>query len=181
MRRAALIIAAILLVTPATAYAEEIPQEIEEAAERIGTEYNVSPALIEAICYEESRFTPQIVNKSGKNFGLMQVNLTYNTARMERLGVTKEELLTVEGNILVATDLLAELFEQYDDACDVILVYGGFSKAKIARYHQDGTMPAYIVRLLERAAKYEERRDGRDDTGAGENHADGDQGDGLDG
>jgi len=181
VRRVALIIAAILLVMPATAYAEEIPQEVEEAAERIGAEYNVSPALIEAICYEESRFTPQIVNKSGKNFGLMQVNPTYNTARMERLGVTKEGLLTVEGNILVATDLLAELFEQYDDACEAMMVYGGFSKAKISRYHRDGTMPAYIVRLLERAAKYEERRDGRDDTGAGESHADGDQGDGLDG
>lgn len=158
MKHAALVIVAALLL-PITAHAAEVPEEIREAAEEIGEQYAVSPALIEAICYEESRFTADIKNASGRNYGLMQVAPAFNKARMERLGVTKEELLTVRGNILVATDLLAELFGKYEDPVDVILIYGGFSQAKKDKYHKDGAVPPYITKLLERARNYEQERE----------------------
>lgn len=156
MKRRVAIILLLIMLLPMRAHAAEIPEDIREAAEGIGEAYAVSPALILAICYEESRFTPNIKNRSGRNLGLMQVNPAFNKARMERLGVTREELLTVMGNILVGTDLLAELFEDYEDVGDVLLQYGGFSKAKKDRYHKDGTLPAYITRLLDRAAYYEQ-------------------------
>ena len=182
MRRAIAIILAAMIILPMQVRAAEIPQEIKEAAEGIGEAYCVSPDLILAICYEESRFTPEIINRSGKNYGLMQVNPVYNVDRMRRLGVTREELLTVKGNIMVGTDLLAELFEDYEDVVDVLLVYGGYSKAKIARYHKDGTIPARITRLLERAKNYEERREGANDViREGKADADGAAAAGIDG
>ena len=183
MRRAIAILLMIMLL-PIKAHAAEIPQDIREAAEGIGEAYCVSPALILAICYQESRFTPGIKNRSGKNYGLMQINPSYNVDRMRRLGVTREELLTVKGNILVGTDLLAEFFEDYEDIGDVLLQYGGFSQAKKDRYHKDGTLPAYINNLLQRSAYYEqllERGGDTDDTGEGKADADGDPGDGGDG
>lgn len=155
MRRRGLLIILMVLMLPMSAQAAEIPEDIKETAEEIGEAYCVSPALIEAMCYEESRFTPNIINKSGKNYGLMQINPNFNTDRMKRLGVTKEDLLTVRGNILVGTDLLAELFETYEDVGEVLLIYGGFSQAKKDAYHTKGVLPAYITRLLERAEKYE--------------------------
>jgi len=156
MRRGMIVAVAVMLTLSTTVHAAEIPADIKEAAEEIGTEYSVSPALIEAICYEESRFTPNIINRSGRNRGLMQIDPAFNTARMERLGVTKEDLLTVRGNILTGTDLLSELFEEHEDVVMVLLVYGGFSKAKINAYLTKGSIPAYITRLLDRANKYEQ-------------------------
>lgn len=183
MRRAVIILLLIVLL-PIRAHAAEIPQDIREEAEGIGDAYCVSPALILAICYQESRFTPGIKNRSGKNYGLMQINPAYNKARMERLGVTRDELLTVMGNIMVGTDLLAELFEEYEDIGDVLLQYGGFSQAKKDKYHKDGTLPGYINDLLERSAYYEQllREEGEaDDTGAREKDAAGAQANGIDG
>jgi soluble lytic murein transglycosylase-like protein len=147
---------AMMLTLSTTVHAAEIPADIKEAAEEYGEAYCISPALIEAICYEESRFTPDIINKSGKNYGLMQVSPYFNRDRMERLGIAKADLLTVRGNILVGTDLLAELFEEHEDVILVLLIYGGFSKAKINAYLTKGSIPGYIERLLDRANKYEQ-------------------------
>lgn len=156
MRRGLIITAALVLTLSTTAHAAEIPEDIKEAAEEIGNEYCVSPALIEAIAYSESRFTPDIVNRSGKNYGLMQVSPKWNAARMERLGVNAQDLLTVRGNILVGTDLLAELFETHEDIVMVLMKYGGFSQAKIDAYINRGVIPAYISDLLDRAHEYEQ-------------------------
>jgi soluble lytic murein transglycosylase-like protein len=147
---------AMMLTLSTTVHAAEIPADIKEAAEEIGTEYSVSPALIEAICFCESRFVPDIINKSGRNRGLMQIDPAFNVARMERLGISEEDLLTVRGNILTGTDLLAELFEEHEDVVLVLLIYGGFSKAKINAYLTKGSIPGYIERLLDRANKYEQ-------------------------
>ena len=159
MRRGLIIAAVMILMLSSTVHAEEVPEEIRTAAEEIGNEYGVCPELIEAICYEESRFTPNIKNRSGRNYGLMQINPNYNTDRMQRLGVTKDDLLTVRGNILVGTDLLSELFQEHEDVVEVILIYGGFSQAKKDAYHRNGTIPAYITRLLERSQKYEAQKE----------------------
>lgn len=156
MRRGLIITAALVLTLSTTAHAAEIPEDIKEAAEEYGEAYCISPALIEAICYEESRFTPDIINKSGKNYGLMQVSPYFNRDRMERLGIAKADLLTVRGNILVGTDLLRELYETHEDTVLVLLKYGGFSQAKIDAYINRGVIPAYISNLLDRAHEYEQ-------------------------
>ena len=75
---------------------------------------------------------------------------------------TKDDLLTVRGNILVGTDLLSELFQEHEDIVEVILIYGGFSQAKKDAYHRNGTIPAYITRLLERSQMYEAQKEGKD-------------------
>lgn len=183
MRKGMIVAVAMMLTLSTTVHAAEIPEDIKEAAEEIGTEYSVSPSLILSICFSESRFTPDIINKSGKNYGLMQVSPYFNRDRMERLGIAKADLLTVRGNILVGTDLLRELYETHEDTVLVLLKYGGFSQAKIDAYINRGVIPAYISDLLNRAHEYEQANEKEENNDAtdGEENAIGDPHDGGNG
>lgn len=104
----------------------EIPPQIVEYCANAGELYDISPEFLEAICWVESNCDPDAVNGSCK--GIMQVSDRWHYDRMERLGVTS--IFDEEGNILVATDYLRELFDTYgcDDAL-VLMVYNGDSKA----------------------------------------------------
>lgn len=104
----------------------EIPPQVIEYCSNAGELYDISPEFLEAICWVESNCDPDAVNGSCK--GIMQVSDKWHYDRMERLGVTS--IFDEEGNILVATDYLRELFDTYgcDDAL-VLMVYNGDSKA----------------------------------------------------
>ena len=104
----------------------EIPSQVVEYCANAGELYDISPEFLEAICWVESNCDPDAVNGSCK--GIMQVSDRWHYDRMERLGVTS--IFDEEGNILVATDYLRELFDTYgcDDAL-VLMVYNGDSKA----------------------------------------------------
>ncbi len=104
----------------------KIPPQVIEYCSNAGELYDISPEFLEAICWVESNCDPDAVNGSCK--GIMQVSDRWHYDRMERLGVTS--IFDKEGNILVATDYLRELFDTYgcDDAL-VLMVYNGDSKA----------------------------------------------------
>lgn len=104
----------------------KIPPQVIEYCSNAGELYDISPEFLEAICWVESNCDPDAVNGSCK--GIMQVSDRWHYDRMERLGVTS--IFDEEGNILVATDYLRELFDTYgcDDAL-VLMVYNGDSKA----------------------------------------------------
>jgi hypothetical protein len=75
---------------------------------------------------------------------------------MEKLGVSN--LYDECGNILVATDYLAELFEKYEDVAYVLDKYNGNSKAK---YNYDnGILSAYSKKILERSEELTRLHDG---------------------
>lgn len=105
----------------------DVPEEIRKAAEKIGAMYNIQPEFIIAVCYVESQYNRNAVNNAGTCHGLMQVYTEFHLDRMARLGVT--DIYSVYGNILVATDYLAELFDKYEDPATVLMVYNGDSKA----------------------------------------------------
>lgn len=92
--------------------------------EEIGMKYHVSPELLEAIIEHESGGNPNVGLDWAKCYGLMGVSSKWNADRMKRLGVNN--LYEPYGNILVATDLLLELFEKYEDPYEVLRFYGGY-------------------------------------------------------
>ena len=125
-----------------------IPNEVKIAAEKWGKHYGICPELIEALAYEESRYISDVVSKDGSCIGLCQVNPKCHKNRMEKLGVT--DLTDIDGNIAVATDYLAELFEQYEGDVDILLMaYNGDSSWK------NGHISSYAERILERSADLE--------------------------
>lgn len=142
----------VFLSKPLGCKAQGVPEEIREIAGTVGSRYGICPELLEAIAYEESRFTADVVSENGKYVGLMQVNPSIHAERMERLGVA--DLKDPEGAMMVAADYLSELFEEYEDAGSVLMAYGG-SGARIGRYEETGELPSYVERVLDRSSNYE--------------------------
>lgn len=153
VRRLTALIAALAIFAqhPLGSEAFDIPAEVREAAEKAGERYGICPELLEAIAYEESRFTSDVVSKNGKYIGLMQVNPTIHQERVERLGA---DLKDPDGAMEVAADYLTELFQKYEDVGAVLIAYGG-SEARIEAYEASGSLPGYVAKVLERAEMYE--------------------------
>lgn len=94
----------------------------------IGDEYNVCPELLMAIIEKESSGKKFAVN--GDCVGLMQISTKWHKERMERLGVT--DLCDEYSNVLVGTDYLMELVEEYEDIGIVLMAYNGDSRVEKA-------------------------------------------------
>ena len=118
-------------IEEALAYLSEnsvnVPPEIEVLCIQYGKENGIAPELLEAICWKESRFQPDVVNTSGTCHGIAQIHRGSHRARMERLGVT--DLYDPKDNIRVCADYLAELFEKYEDPTTVLELYNGDTTA----------------------------------------------------
>lgn len=128
---------------------EETPLEVQIACNKYGAQYDICPELLEAICYHESRYLPDVYNGTCK--GIMQINEPYHLDRMERLGVT--DIYDLESNILLGTDYLAELFALYKDVGVVLSVYHGESKA--VERASEGKLSKYVKRILSKAEELE--------------------------
>lgn len=127
------------------AYDTKIKREYVRYCEEIGAKYCVCPELLMAIIEHESGGDPNAGLGWAKCYGLMGVSSKWNADRMRRLGVTN--LYDPYSNILVATDLLAELFEKYDDPYEVLDYYGGWQHS--AKGYKE------VFKQLERAQELE--------------------------
>lgn len=139
-------------LSPVT-YDDGIPEDIRDYCEVIGAEYNICPELLEAICYQESRFIPSVKNK--KCYGLMQVNVKVHADRIDDYGWTSEDMFDPFKNITVAADYLKELYETYGDDDPLILLYYCGDVKGIANYKEYGWITEYVTEILNRSANYE--------------------------
>lgn len=135
-------------------YDPDIPVDIQDAAWKYGELYNICPEFLIAVAKRESEFNPEAVN--GSCVGLMQVSLRWHTDRMERCHVTEEEMWTVDGSMHVAADYLAELFDEYEDAALVLMIYNGDSDAS-AFAQGDCEMSGYASDILTYSRELEEK------------------------
>lgn len=139
----------IALVFPCTAISKDndtwISETAQEACVEYGEQYGIAPELLEAIIERESSGQPDVENGSCK--GLMQISVKWHTDRMERLGVT--DIFDERGNILVGTDLLAELAEKYGDVAVVLMAYHG------EKNPAEKEISDYANGILERSAELE--------------------------
>lgn len=137
------------MISTTASYAKEevvVPAEVIEISEELGGRYSICPELIQAICWTESRFRPDVESKGC--IGIMQVYEKYHKDRMKKLKVA--DLYDMRGNMTVAVDYLAELFEQYE--CDIV--------AAIASYHGERNIhqiSPYTEGILELSAELEIR------------------------
>lgn len=116
----------------------------------IGEEYGVCPELLMAIVEKES---------SGKKFasngdckGLMQISTKWHKERMERLGVT--DIHDEYSNILVGTDYLMELAEEYGDIGIVLMAYNGDKRVEKAM-NGECELSNYAKWILKRSEELE--------------------------
>lgn len=125
--------------------------DVYSMCEEICKPYHISPSFVMAVIWKESKFATDAENGPCK--GLMQINETSHRARMERLGVT--DLFNPYQNIQVGVDLLAELFEQYEDDGIVLDLYNGNQNA-FANYDK-GKISGFSKAILDKSVEYERR------------------------
>lgn len=127
----------------------ETPEQVQEICIKYGVEYNICPELLEAICYEESRYTVDVVNGSCR--GIMQINEPYHRERMKKLGI--EDLYDLDSNIHVGADYIAELFQGNQDTAAVLMMYHGEKDA--INKANEGRLSTYCKRILKKSEKLE--------------------------
>lgn len=98
---------------------------VNEIIEREATARNICPELIEAIIEKESGRNENAISHSGKHYGLMQINPDVHKEVLEKYGYTAEDLLEVEPNIIVGSEILLDLFNEYEDTAYVLSKYHG--------------------------------------------------------
>lgn len=94
----------------------DIPEEVQVAAQEVGKIYDLSPELLEAVAFHESRYHPYAVN--GSCTGLMQVNVDWHWDRMERLEIMEAELWRV----YPSAKGLAEEIKRATRSCDYVVL-----------------------------------------------------------
>ena len=135
-----------------TSESDGIPFMIRQYAEVGGSEYDICPELLESIAYFESRYTADAVN--GSCMGLMQVNPNAHKDRLEKYGWSSEDLLDPYKNMMIASDYLQELFDEYEDVGLVLYIYNGNSTG-LKQYKKTGQLNKYAAKILDRSAELE--------------------------
>jgi len=130
----------------------EVPGEIYTSANLCGEEFNICPELLMSIAYHESRYTPDA--KNGSCIGLMQVNVKAHKDRIEAYGFTEEDMYDEYKNMIVASDILEELFNEYEDVGTVLCIYNGDSKG-LRAYKEYGLLPKYATNVLKKSEELE--------------------------
>ena len=94
---------------------ESVPfdSELQEWIYTYSYDKGISPYLVYAVCWRESRYTIDITGDNGQSHGLMQIKVQYHYERLNRLGVTN--LYDAKQNIMVGVDYLLELVNYRQD------------------------------------------------------------------
>lgn len=130
------------------------PDDVKEISEELGAQYGICPELIQAICWQESRFKPEV--ESGGCVGIMQVSPRWHQDRMDKLGVT--DLLDTRQNMTVAVDYLAELLKEGEDMEIPLMRYHG--ESRIGERLDAGEMSEYVESVLTLSAELEHMNEG---------------------
>lgn len=131
---------------------DEVPELIKGYCEEVGEIYDICPELLEAIAFYESRFIPDV--KNNNCWGMMQINVEIHEDRILSLGFEKKDMLDPLKSIVVAADILSELYETYEDGPIVLMYYAGQQKA-IPGYLKNGKTTKYVTKVLDRSEMYE--------------------------
>lgn len=126
-------------------------QEVIALTEQVAEIYPICPELLQALIFYESGNQRTVVSRWG-DIGYMQVNPRWMRSRMDKLGV--DNLTDGYSNILVGTDYLVELFEEYGDPALVLMAYNQ-GPDKAVRLYESGEISGYARKILELAEQLE--------------------------
>lgn len=123
-------------------------RDIREMCELACEGRNIDPAVIEAMCYEESRFDPTAA--VGKCVGLCQVSTYYHADRAKELGV--EDFYDPYSSILLCADYMEELMDKYGNLELALMCYNCGEKRALELYEQ-GIISKYAKTIVSNAIK----------------------------
>lgn len=153
----AMLLVAVLVSVPLVSKASEDREAyIYGICQEVGAEYGISPELLQAIAYTESRYVRNAQNGDCK--GICQVNISLHSERIQRLGIS--DPMDERAQITICADLLNELRQgKYgEDVAWTLDRYNGNSKADY--YTQIGVLSDYSTKVLNKAQELTEEHDG---------------------
>lgn len=144
---------AIAVAIPTYIYAaDNRADQIYTICEQVGADYGISPELLQAIAYTESRYQSNAQN--GECKGICQINFRVHSGRIARLGIT--DPWNDEAQIRLCADYIAELRDSGTYGQEISWVldkYNGFTKADA--YAISGQISDYANKVLSKAEALE--------------------------
>lgn len=132
-----------------------IPEEdIRTMCEQVCKDTKIEPEILEALCYEESRFNPAVESKS-KCIGLCQVSSVYYKERAEELEIT--DFYEPYSNLTLCVSILEDLIEKYDNYEIILMSYNLGEQKALKRYKESG-VSEYAQNILNNAEKIKESK-----------------------
>lgn len=126
-----------------------ISVEAQVSCYEYGEMYDICPELLMAMIEAESSGNPNAEN--GDRKGLMQISERWHTGRMAEIGA--DDIWSETDNIHIGANYLHELFNRYEDAALVLMVYNGESDA--VEKAENGYISDYARKILDRSAELE--------------------------
>jgi soluble lytic murein transglycosylase-like protein len=131
---------------PVTLFDVPLTEELQLHIIKTSEEKGISPAIVFAMAYRESRYRTDAVGDGGASLGLLQIQSRWHTARMERLDCL--DLLDPYQNVIVGVDYLAEQLDRYGDLAKALTAYNAG--------HYKGTITNYAKSVMTKAEELEE-------------------------
>lgn len=139
------------MATSSSASRADLERLVRAAASTAGVDYATLAAIVEI----ESRWRPDARNETGTDaarggaYGLTQ--MTLRTAQALRPGTSREYLLTPEGNLDVAAQLMRDNARRSRDPKDLAAMW---NSGKVFDKAPEVTRETYVPRFLSARAKY---------------------------
>lgn len=121
--------------------------ELQEWIYTYSCDRGISPYLVYAVCWRESRYNIDITGDNGESHGLMQIKVKYHTERLDRLGVS--DLYDPKQNIMVGIDYLVELLNYREDTTLewALMAYNG-GPTYANEMQKNGKVSGYALEVL---------------------------------
>lgn len=111
-----------------------VAQEIVTVAHTQAKANNLDPLLVLSVIAAESSFNPKAQNKSGA-MGLMQAIPKWHRDKIKNLGISNNQLLTIEPNVRLGVVILKEYLRLSNGNMTLALQkYNGSTKDRSQRY-----------------------------------------------
>ena len=121
--------------------------ELQEWIYTYSCDRGISPYLVYAVCWRESRYNINITGDNGESHGLMQIKVKYHSERLDRLGVS--DLYDPKQNIMVGIDYLGELLNYREDTTLewALMAYNG-GPTYANEMQKNGKVSGYALEVL---------------------------------
>lgn len=155
MKKLLVITLSVFIFLPQSVMAKEeiepthISVEAQVSCYEYGEMYDICPELLMAMIEAESSGNPKAENGDCK--GLMQISERWHTGRMAEIGA--DDIWSETDNIHIGANYLHELFNRYEDAALVLMVYNG--ESDVVEKAEKGYISDYARKILDRSAELE--------------------------
>ena len=139
--------------------------ELQEWIYTYSCDRGVSPYLVYAVCWRESRYTIDITGDNGQSHGLMQIKVMYHYERLNRLGVS--DLYDARQNIMVGVDYLLELLNYREDTTLewALMAYNG-GPDYADEMQRNGKVSEYALEVIKKLGELNQEGDAQYETNA---------------